>query len=249
ALKEGGRGTTEGLRRNRMRSLLVVAEVALSLVLLIGAGLLARSFVGLLRTDPGFDPSRVVTLDIPLDRRRYDTPERQAAFFARLIERTKALPGVEAAGLVSDLPLGNMVDELNFQIAGRPPLTPGQQPVAHYTVGTHGYFDALKIPLRQGRTFSARDGQDAPQVTIVSEALARKYFAGEDPVGRRIVTDPAVPPFEIVGVVGDARRTPLETAAGPEFYVPYEQAAQRRMNLVVRTSAAEAAGMGAALRG
>jgi putative ABC transport system permease protein len=253
ALKEGGRGTTEGLRRNRMRSLLVITEVALSLVLLIGAGLLIRSFVRLMQTDPGFDPSRVVALDIPLDRQRYATPEKQAAFFDQLVERVRQLPGVEAAGLVNNLPLSHSVDELTFNIAGRAPFQPGAEAEAHDTVVSPGYFEALKIPLREGRMFSRQDGANAPRVTLISQALARKYFEGQNPVGHQLVVDydtqPAHVTYEIVGVVGDARRTSLETAAEPEFYVLYEQSPQRRMNLVARTSAPDAASTTAALRG
>ncbi|HVF43312.1 MAG TPA: ABC transporter permease, partial [Pyrinomonadaceae bacterium] len=239
ALKEGSRGSTEGLRRNRFRSALVVAEVAVSLVLLIGAGLLMRSFVRLMQTDPGFDPARVVALDIPLTRERYDTPEKQEAFFTRLLARVRSAPGVEAAGVVNNLPLGGSVDELAFDIEGRPPFPAGAQAQAHYTVVTPGYFDALKIPLRSGRTFGERDDSRSPYVTLVSEALARKYFAGENPVGRRLVPEESLPPFEIVGVVADARRTSLASEAEPEFYVPFSQARQRRMNLVVRAGAGD----------
>ncbi|HZT60330.1 MAG TPA: ABC transporter permease [Pyrinomonadaceae bacterium] len=253
ALKEGGRGATEGFRRNRARSLLVVAEVALSLVLLIGAGLLIRSFVRLMQTDPGFDPSRVIALDIPLSRQRYDTEQKQAAFFNQLVERARQLPGVEAAGLVNNLPLTHNVDELTFNIAGRPPFPPGAEAEANDTVVSPGYFEAMKIPLREGRMFSAQDGPNAPRVMLVSEALARKYFAGQNPVGQRLVIDYDAPlgnvTYEIVGVVGDARRASLEAAAEPEFYVLNEQLPQRRLNLVVRTSAANPASMAAALRG
>ncbi len=253
ALNEGGRGATEGFRRNRARSLLVVAEVALSLVLLIGAGLLIRSFVRLMQTDPGFDPSRVIALDIPLSRQRYDTEQKQAAFFNQLVERARQLPGVEAAGLVNNLPLTHNVDELTFNIAGRPPFPPGAEAEANDTVVSPGYFEAMKIPLREGRMFSAQDGPNAPRVMLVSEALARKYFAGQNPVGQRLVIDYDAPlgnvTYEIVGVVGDARRASLEAAAEPEFYVLNEQLPQRRLNLVVRTSAANPASMAAALRG
>ena len=253
ALKEGGRGTTEGFRRNRARSLLVVAEVALSLVLLIGAGLLIRSFVRLMQTDPGFDPGRVIALDIPLGRQRYDTPEKQAAFFNQLVERARQLPGVEAVGLVNNLPLTHNVDELTFNIAGRPPFPPGAEAQANDTVVSPGYFEAMKIPLREGRMFSAQDGPDTPRVMLVSQALARKYFAGQNAVGQRLVIDYDPPlanvTYEIVGVVGDARRISLEEAAEPEFYVLNDQLPQRRLNLVVRTSAANPASMTAALRG
>ncbi len=248
-LKEGSRGATEGPRRSRLRSALVVAEVAISLVLLIGAGLLIRSFVRLMQTDPGFDPARVVALDIPLTRQRYDTEEKQAAFFARLAERVRGIPNVEAVGLADKLPLGNTIDILSFNIEGRPPFPPGAQAQAHYTVVGPGYFETLKIPLRSGRMFTERDDARAPYVMLISEGLARKYFAGENPVGRRLITDEDVQPFEIVGVVGDARRRSLSTEAEPEFYVPLQQAGQRRMNLVVRAGAGDTLALTTSLRG
>ena len=248
-LKEGSRGATEGPRRSRARSALVVAEVAISLVLMISAGLLIRSFVRLMQTDPGFDPARVVALDIPLTRQRYDTPEKQTAFFSQLISRVRATRGVEAAGLVSNLPLGSSVDEIAFNIEGRPPFPPGAQPEAHYTIVSAGYFDALKIPLRSGRMFTEHDDARAPNVMLINEALARKVFAGENPLGRRLITEEGVPPFEIVGVVGDARRRSLAAEAAPEFYVPFQQAAQRRMNLVVRAGAGDPLALTTSLRG
>jgi putative ABC transport system permease protein len=248
ALKDGSRGSTEGLRRNRFRSALVVAEVAISLVLLIGAGLLMRSFVRLMRTDPGFDPARVVALDLPLGG-RYNTPEKQDAFFAQLASRVRALPNVEAVGVVNNLPFGNSVDQLEFDIEGRPPFPPGAKPLAHYTIVSPGYFDALKIPMRSGRTFTDHDDARSPNVTLISESLARAVFAGENPVGRRIVPDEGKPPLEVVGVVGDARRTSLASEPEPEFYVPFAQAAQRRMNLVVRAGASDPAALTSSLRG
>ena len=248
-LKEGARGTSGAPRRNRVRSLLVISEVALSLMLLVGAGLLLKSFVRLLHTDPGFDPGQVVALDIPLNRQRYDTPIKQALFFTQLVERTQTVPGVEAVGLVNNVLLTSSIDKLEFNIAGRPPFPLGATPAANYTVVSPGYFGAMKIPLRRGRTFSAQDTNDAPPVMLISEALARNYFAGEDPIGLRLILDPAAPPIEIVGIVGDARRRALETAAEPEFYVPFEQAPARRMNLVVRSTASNPASVIGALRG
>jgi putative ABC transport system permease protein len=159
------------------------------------------------------------------------------------------MPNVEAAGLVSNLPFGNTIDELTFNIEGRPPFAPGAMPQAHYTIVSAGYFDALKIPLRSGRMFTERDDARSPNVMLVSEALARKSFAGENPIGRRLITDPDVPPFEIVGVVGDARRRSLAAEAEPEFYVPFQQARQRRMNLVVRAGAGDPVALTSSLRG
>jgi putative ABC transport system permease protein len=248
ALKDGSRGSTESLRRNRVRSFLVVAEVALSLMLLIGAGLLLKSFMRLLQTDAGFDAGHVLTLDIPLSRQRYDTPAKQADFFHRLIERAQTLPGIETAGVVNILPLSDLDESISFQIAGRPPAPPGAVPEGNYTIASPGYFAALKLALRAGRLFNAQDNAQAPPVALVSEALVRRYFAGENPIGQRLKLDSEDQPREIVGIVGDVRRAALETEARPEYYLPYEQAAERRMNLVVRTPG-DAAAMTATVRG
>jgi putative ABC transport system permease protein len=247
-LKDGARGSSGGPRRNLARSVLVISEVALSLMLLVGAGLLLKSFVRLLNTDPGFDSNQVVTLDIPLSRQRYDTPEKQAQFFAQLIEKTKSLPGVQAAGLVNNLPLSNSIDELEFNVAGRPPYPLGSVPQAHYTLVTPGYFGTLKIPLKRGRVFNDGDRKDSPPVMLVSESLVSTYFPSENPIGLRLIIDPAQPPIEIVGVVGDARRISLATRAAPEFYLPFAQAPLRRMNIVARSTNPNPAALISAIR-
>jgi len=247
-LNEGARGSSLGPRHSFVRSLLVVSEVALSLVLLIGAGLLLKSFVNLLRTDPGFDPAKVVALDIPLSRDRYNSEEKQALFFNQLTDRVQAIPGVEAAGVVNNVLLSNNIDVLSFNVAGRLPYPPGTNAQANYTVVSPGYFGALRIPLRRGRAFTDQDRTGTPPVMLVSEAFVRTYFPNEDPIGLRLILDPDLPPIEIVGVVGDARRIALDTAAEPEFYVPFAQAPNRRMNLVARTSTDNSAGTVASLR-
>jgi putative ABC transport system permease protein len=150
---------------------------------------------------------------------------------------------------VDKLPLGNSIDILSFNIEGRPPFPPGSQVQAHYVVASPGYFETLKIPLRSGRMFTEHDDARSPSVMLISEALARKFFAGENPVGKRLITDEDVPPFEIVGVVGDARRRALAYEVEPEFYVPFTQAAQRRMNLVVRAGAGDPLALTSSLRG
>jgi putative ABC transport system permease protein len=247
SLKDAARGTTESLHRNRARSAMVISEVALSLVLLIGAGLLLRSFVRLLHTNPGFDAAHVIALDIPLSRQRYDTPEKQSYFFQRLIERTKTLPGIQSAGVVNLLPLGNSDNEASFNIAGRAPFPAGSEAVANYTVVSPGYFDALKIPLRSGRMIGPEDKDKSPLIILISEELARRYFPGENPLGHRLIIDDNGP-REIVGVMGDVRRESLEVAATPEFYLPHEQEPTRRLNLVVRTET-DPASATASLRG
>jgi putative ABC transport system permease protein len=247
-LKEGARGSSAGPRRNLARSFLIISEVALSLMLLVGAGLLLKSFVRLLNTDPGFDPSHVIALDIPLNRQRYDTPQKQAQFFDRLVEKTTSLPGVQSAALVNNVILTNSIDELEFNVAGREPYPLGATPQAHYTLVTPGYFETMKIPLRRGRLFTEADKEETTPVMLVSEALVNTYFAHEDPVGLRLIIDPKAPPIEIVGIVGDARRIALDTRAAPEFYIPFNQAPIRRMNLLVRSAVADPSALTGALR-
>ena len=250
SLKEGGRGSTEG-GRGRMRGALIVAEVALSLMLLVGAGLLIRSFVRLLGTDAGFDAERVLALDIPLSRSKYPQPEQQAAVFRQLVERMRAVPGVREAGVVSNLPLSNLDYELSFEIEGRPPSRPGEEPSADYTVAGADYFGAMKMRLLRGRLFDDRDTPEAPPAMLVSDAFARRFFPGEDPLGKRIRIDGEEgkhPPREIVGVVGDVRRGGLDVDAEPEFYVSYLQSPERRLNLVLSTETPDAASLTQAAR-
>jgi putative ABC transport system permease protein len=254
SLKEGGRGSTEGATRSRVRSLLVVSEVALSLLLLVGAGLLIKSFTRLREVNPGFDPQNVLTTGLSLSRTKYQTPEQQAAFFREAERRTAETPGVVAVGLVDVLPLSGDTSTSTFFVDGRPLVTGAEKPSANYRVVSTDYFRAMGIPLMRGRAFGERDAKDAPSVIIVNEAFARKFFPGEDALGRRIVieTDPTIDPDpparEIVAVVGDVRQESLEARAVPDFYVPYLQAPERFMYLVARTST-DTAGTISSLRG
>ena len=244
SLKEGGRGSTEGLRRNRLRSLLVVAEVALSLVLLIGAGLLIRSFVTLLNTNPGFDADSVLTVDLPLSRSKYPEAGQQVTFVQQLLQRTSEVPGVASVAAVNILPLSGNGRESSFTIDGRPTPPEGQEPEAEASTVTPDYFRTMGIPLMRGRAFVEGDKKDAPPVVIISEALARANFAGEDPLGKRLVIRDDMPPFEIVGIVGDIRHEKLETETHPEYYLSFYQIPERQVNLVVRAAAgAEAASL------
>ncbi|HKP72929.1 MAG TPA: ABC transporter permease, partial [Pyrinomonadaceae bacterium] len=250
ALKDGGRGSTEGLRHNRVRSLLVVSEVALSLVLLIGAGLLIKSFVRLMNTDPGFDRHNLLALDVPLSVSKYDTPEKQVAFFQQAVERAKVLPGVRDAGLTDSLPLGNGNSEITFNIVGRAPFPRGQEPAASIHVADSDYFRTMSIPVKRGRVFTDRDTLNSPQVLVVNETFARMFFPNEDPIGKSIlIGDQNPPPREIVGVVGDVRYEALDADTHPEYYTAFAQNPERRMNLVVRTQTNDPANMTAAVRG
>ena len=238
-LKDSGRGVSHG--RNRMRSALIVSEVALSLMLLVGAGLLINSFWRLLQTDAGFDPKGVLALDIPLSRTKYPKPEQRPAVFEQLVERMKTLPGVRDVSLTSNVPLTDFDVELSFQIEGREPYKPGNEAVADYTAVGSDYFRTMNIALQRGRVFANSDTATTPQVMVVSDAFVKRYFPNEDPIGRRIVFDgPKQIPREIVGVVADIRRNGLDADVEPEMYVSHVQNPERRMNVVIRTETPDA---------
>ena len=251
ALKEGGRGFSEGWRRNHVRKLLVVAEVALSLMLLVGAGLLIKSFMLLRETDPGFDAANVLTMRVSVPGAKYKGAQK-AEFFQRLTESVAALPGVESAGAVLSLPLGgsNYSVGRSFIPDGRP-LTPEESINASYTVATPQYFRTMKIPLIAGRQFTERDNKDAPQVIVVNETLARRYFPGESAVGKRIrVWRDEDFTREIIGVVGDTKANAMDAEMGPQMYVPHLQdAGWGGMSLVVRTTTSTPTALASAVRG
>ncbi|HEX8686443.1 MAG TPA: ABC transporter permease, partial [Pyrinomonadaceae bacterium] len=236
ALKEGGRGGTEGRGRTRVRGLLIVTEVALSLVLLVGAGLLIKSFAKLRNTDPGFDASNTLTASLSLASVRYDTDEKIADFFRLLVERVRQLPGVESVGAVTPLPLSGNNYSFSFTVAGQPPLPPGQRQSASARFVTPDYFRAQRIPLRAGRAFTEQDKAGAPGAIIVNEAFARRYLPGVEPLGQRLSLGVNNIEGEVVGVVGDIRGGSLATTPVPEYYVPEAVAAFTDIALVVRTT-------------
>lgn len=247
-LKQDGRGLTHG-GRNRMRSALIVTEVALSLMLLVGAGLLINSFWRLLRTDAGFDPQGVLAVDIPLSRAKYTTPEQRAAAFEQLIGRMKTLPGVRDVSVVSNVPLTDLDVELSFTIEGRPPYKPGEEWTADYTVAGSDYFRTMNIAVRRGRVLTNHDTANSPEVIVVSDSFAKTYFPNEDPIGRRIIFDGSDKrPFEIVGVVGDIKRNGLDNDVQPEVYVSHQQRPERRLNLMIRTEVKDASQLTSAAR-
>jgi len=253
SLKEGGRSSMEGARRNRVRSLLVVSEIALSLVLLIGAGLLIKSFLRLLDTDPGYTTARVLSVTLPLSRAKYPQPEQQIAYVQELINRTRALPGIEAIGATNLLPLG-LRDTFNtFNIEGRPPAPPESRTAARNYSITPDYFRVMNIPVRRGRAFTERDVQNAPPVIVINEAFARRFFPNEEARGKRIILEDEkgepLPPREIVGIVGNVRHESLDEKEQPEYYVPFFQTPDRQMDLVVRSAASNPAALAFAVRG
>ena len=247
-LKETGRGAAHGAR-NWMRSALIVSEVALSLMLLVGAGLLIHSFWRLLQTDAGFDPKGVLALDIPLSRATYTKDEQRSAAFEQLIGRMKTLPGVRDVSLVSNVPMTDFDYELSFQVEGREPYKLGEEAVADYTVVGADYFRTMNIGLLRGRVFTEHDTANSPQVMVVSNAFVRQYFPNEEPIGRRIVFDGNDKTArEIVGVVADVRRNGLDVNVQPEMYVSHVQKPERRLNVVIRTEAEDALQLAQAAR-
>jgi predicted permease len=224
ALKEGSAGAGEGGRRRRLRSVLVVAETALSFVLLIGAGLLTRSFLRLQDVPLGFRPSGVLTAGFSLPRNQYTKPDEWAAFYGRLVERLKSQPGVEGVAAALPLPLTGSGLNFAFTIEGRAAEGPGTDLTANYTAVTSDYFQVLGIPVLRGRLPGESDAATAPKVCAISETFAKHYFPGEDPIGRRLAfgfTEKI--PRTIVGVVGDVKRDARGIASRPEIYVPFEQ--------------------------
>ena len=238
-LKEGGRGSSEGHGRNRVRALLVVSEIALSVLLLIGAGLLIKSFVLLRDVNPGFDAENVLTMRIALTNPRYHRDHQlQPTFFRELTSRVSALPGVEAAGATLTLPLNgsNFWVGRAFVPEGRP-LATEEALQTEYFVVTPDYFKTMRIPVKTGRSFTDRDTAETPQVTVVNESFARRVFAGEDPVGKKITVWPDETfPREIIGVVGDVKSSKLDAETGYQVYVVYRQdAGWGSLSLAVRT--------------
>ncbi len=233
ALKEGLRGEGQSALRGRTRSALVVLESAVAVVLLIGAGLLIRSLVALQNVDPGFDAQNVLTARVELSRFKYETPDKAAAFFQELDTRVSSLPGVEAAGMVSELPLSGQGNDMPYVVEGRPPVTRDQMPFGDFRRVNQNYLSAMRIPLLRGRQFTEQEVREAAKVLIVSKQLADTAFPNEDALGKRLITGFKGEPYEIVGITGDLLHNSLGGPSTPAMYFPMRQSG--RMNLVVRT--------------
>ena len=246
ALKESGR-TTAGLRKNRLRSALVVSEVALSLVLLVGAGLLIRSFAKLNQVDTGFNTDRVLTLGVSLLPNKYPTDEHVATFYSQILERSATLPGVISAAATSELPLSGSSTSDYFTIEGRPPIAKESEPLTDYRVVTPRYFQSMGIPLLAGRDFSETDTKQSPNVVVINDEFVRRHFGSENPLGHRLNLQGQVrDPLLIVGVVGNVRHFGLDQqSAAAEAYVPFLQDPlsldYRSMTIVARTQSDPAA--------
>ncbi len=236
SLREGGRDTGGGAG-NRLRDFLVVAEVALALTLLVGAGLLIRSFWLLTRVDPGFRPDQIVTANLSLPRVGYDTPEKRISFFDLLMERLDGHPQLEDAGAVSILPMAGFDSDVTITLEGRPPLAFADQPTAWYRRVTPGYFETVGVEIARGRALSPQDRVDSMPVVLINETFARRYFAGEDPVGQRLkLGDPESerPWRTIVGIARDVRYRGLGADAVHEIYLPQAQFPSPQMAVVLR---------------
>jgi putative ABC transport system permease protein len=238
-LKEGGKsGAT--LRGGRARRVLVAAEMALALVLLVGAGLMVKGFWRIFDVFQGAQPDRILTLQTPLPETKYQDQRKIAEFYQQVIERMKPLPDVQSVSAASNTPLSNSPSpSMELIIEGRPPLPPGERQLADVLVISPDYFATIGAPLVTGRDFSDGDGPEAPPVVIISQLTARRYFANDDPLGRRIKRGGPTadaPWLTIVGVVADVKQSWFDKDIRPQVYLPYGQSPRAKMTLLVRTS-------------
>jgi putative ABC transport system permease protein len=239
ALKEGGRGSGEGARRNRVRGVLVVSELAIAVVLLVGAGLLIQSLWRLHNVSPGFESQNLLTFVVGIPSVKYPT-EKQDRFYRDLVGRLKLLPGVRSAASVIPLPLSGNAFTISFETEGRP-VAKGEEPSADFFAISDDYFKTLGVSMLKGRDFNERDGVKAPGVVIVNQAFAKKFFPNEDPIGKRIkpgisTTDEDTVWREIVGLVSDVRNRNLSSELRAGYFVPQAQVPFNQMTLVVRTT-------------
>jgi putative ABC transport system permease protein len=233
-IEEGTRGSSA--RRHRLRAALVAAQLAFAVVLTVGAALLARSFIAVLNTDPGFRTDGLLTMQISLPP-KYNTAEKHLGFYRRLLDRLEAVPGVVSVGGTTRLPLGGANSSTQVAVEGRVPPE-GQWPEADFRRAVHHYFETMDIPLRRGRVFTDADRAGAPPVAVINETFAKKFFAAEDPIGRQIRLGSSSPIRQatIVGIVGDLRHQRLDTPPNPEVYVNYQQALPYAPLIAIRTA-------------
>jgi predicted permease len=234
-LHKGGRATTGGSRQSSLRKVLVISEVGLACVLLIGAGLMLRSFLNLLHLNPGFQTEHVLTAMLSLPHERYKTPQSLLHFYEELPRGIRSLPGVESAGMGSDIPWTGYDDNTGFTIEGKQP-PPHEEFHARYHMATPGYFRALGIPLLRGRFFTDADKPDTPLVLVINHAMAERYWPGEDAVGKRITFEDKPKDKDwitIVGIVGDVKDQPNSPGAEPAFWWPFLQAGYGSPNLLL----------------
>jgi putative ABC transport system permease protein len=250
ALKESGRSTTGGVRRARLRGALVVTEIALSLVLLVGAGLLIKSFQRLSEVKPGFNPDPVLSAAVSRPEVGEGEEQKQAEFFRQALERTAQQPGVESVAVVLPLPFSGSNINSSFAVEGRPPAAPGETENLELFLISPDYFRVMGIPLHKGRAFTERDRDGAPPVIIINQTLARHYFANEDPLGKRLTVGTLGGELscEIVGIVGDTKQERLDRDAQPQGYVSYLQVPIGEMVFVARGRTSDVTSLATALR-
>ena len=237
SLKESGKNIGGGIRSHRLRNAFVVAQVALALVLLVGAGLLIKSFSRLQSVDPGFDAKNVLTMTVNLSFWKYDTDRKTIDFFKQAVERLKSLPGVEAAGAINYLPFAGPHAGTLVEIEGRPKPPPGQGLTTGICVTDANYFSVLRIPLERGRLFTQQEATEMRHVVVINETFAHKYFPNEDPLGKRLtiyMKDENLP-TEIIGIVGDSKHMALDSETEAMAYWPHAEQAFSFMTLVIRT--------------
>ena len=246
SMKDGGRGSSAGGSRRRVRSALVVAEVALAFVLLVGSGLLIRSFFGLLNVDPGFNSANVLTLRLPSSRREFPDPEQYNNYLRQIRSAVESVPGVQEAAFTSALPLQGWAYGMGFAGPEQVSLPRAERPVGFYKMVSPAYFHALGLRLRSGRGLSERDTKGSPPVVVINETLARRYFANRNPVGQRLLIAETRPgltelgpdlAWEIVGVITDEKINALDDQRSAGVYVSSEQSPVYGPSLAVRTGA------------
>jgi putative ABC transport system permease protein len=246
SLKESSRGNAGGTRGRRLRDALVVAEVGLALVLLVGAGLMVRSFMQLQAVNPGFDTKNMLTMRVLLPSTKYTEDTQVINFFRQSVSRISTLPGVTSASVVSALPFADLGSATSFTIEGRPAPPVGEKLVTDVRAVDEQYFRTMNIPLVSGRTFTEAEATNDRKVAVVNESMARIYFPGENPIGKRIVVNMSSQPgpTEIIGVVGDVRYQKLDSDLRPMVYWTQPQLPSSSMTLVVRTATNNPEGLG-----
>src|ERR1700723_1020158 len=234
-LRDEGRGISIGHKSAQMNNLLVISQVALSLLLLVGAGLLLRSFVRLLRVDPGFDAQNVLTMDISLPTVKYAKPEQQIAFFDEVLRRVSVLPGVRSAATSVALPLG--FKRLTPILAeGQPDVPLAERPFLDIEAISPQWFRTMRVPLRDGREFTAADDEKAPKVVIANESFVHRFWPNQNPIGKHVIMGRWTEPAEVVGVAADIKNNGLEQDTQPQLYLSFPQIPWTNMNLLVRTA-------------
>lgn len=250
ALQQGAKGSTGGLHGTRVRAFLVVSQIALSLLLLAGAGLLIRSFFNLQATDVGFDPTRLLVINEALPRATYPEAQKQRAFYEQILPKLAALPGLESVVGVNPAPFSGE-DDATFRMQFAPDSGLANHPAASHTLATPGYFRTVRIPLRVGRDFESRDNENAPHVAMVNETFVRRFISERDPIGQHILLDGEkgeINSLEIIGVVGDAKQSQIGVPTRPGIYRPFAQSPSRQLWLVFRTANENLSGIHSAVR-